>query len=174
MDYLKNLKIAYKGLGLGVHEFCWELDKTFFELIGNDEIANNNLRVDLELEMQERMMILNFLIKGEITVICDRCLDNLEIPINKQSVLYIKFGRERIEEDDDVLVIPETDYEINISDLINEYVTLSIPLKKVHGEDENGKSICNTEITEKLRTHSDEQAVDPRWEKLKNINLDTK
>lgn len=172
MDYLKNLKIAYKGLGLGVHEFSWELDKAFFELIGNNEIANNHLKVDLVLEMQERMMILNFKISGEVNVICDRCLDDLSIPIQKEADLYIKFGKERLEEDDDVLVIPDTDYEINLSELINEYVTLSIPLKKVHGEDKNGISLCNKDITEKLRAHSDEQTIDPRWEKLKNIKLE--
>ena len=169
MDYLKSLKIAYKGLSIGVHEFSWELDKSFFELIGNAEIVNNHLQVNLELEKQERMMILNFTIVGEVTVVC---LDDLKIPLNRKTVLYVKFGRERLEEDENVLVLPETDYELNVSDLINEYVTLAIPLKKIHEDDAKGNSLCNKEVTDKLRALSEEQPIDPRWDKLKNLNLE--
>lgn len=172
MDYLKSLKIAYKGLSNGDHKFSWKLDKSFFELIGNTEIISNHLQVNLELEKQERMMILNFTIVGEVTVACDRCLDDLKIPLDRKTVLYVKFGKEWLEEDENVLILPETDYELNISDLINEYVTLAIPLKKVHGNDAKGNSLCNKEVTDKLRTLSEEQPIDPRWEKLKNLNLE--
>ena len=91
----------------------------------------------------------------------------------KQSYI-IKFGHERMEESEDVMVIPENEYQIDVSELIFDYVSLFLPIKKVHGEDENGKSFCDGDVLSKLNEITEHHDVDPRWEALKNIKLDNK
>jgi len=172
VNYLKNFNIPFRGLSIGVHDYNWEIDEKFFEAIENPEISDGNLNVKLDLEKQERMMVLSFFINGEIKAQCDRCLDDLYIPIELSEVMYIKFGTERKEESEDVLIIPDSDYQIDVSGLINEYIILSLPLKKVHPTDENGNNDCNKEVIRKLEEHSGQKTVDPRWEQLKNIKLD--
>lgn len=172
MNYLKDFIIPFRGLSIGVHKYKWEIDKKFFETSENPEIDNSNLYVDLKLEKQERMLILNFTITGKVTVKCDRCLDDLELSVDNNEVLFVKFGSERKEETEEVLIIPESEYQIDVSRLINEFVTLSLPLRKVHPMDENGNSLCNKEVIKKIDEIAETKTIDPRWEKLKNLKIE--
>lgn len=172
MNYLKEYQIPFKGLNIGVHNYKWEISHKFFEAIDNSEIDDAAIEVELDLDKQERMMICNFKITGSVFVKCDRCLDKLELPVNTEEILYIKFGTENEEEADDVLIIAESEYQIDISSLINEFITLSLPLKKVHLSDDEDGDGCNIDIINKLEELSGENIVDPRWEKLKNLKID--
>ncbi|MEZ5199067.1 MAG: DUF177 domain-containing protein [Bacteroidales bacterium] len=169
---MKDFKIPYKGLSIGVHNYHWEIDRKFFEAIENPEFADGCLTVLLDLEKQERMMTLTFSIRGSVVVACDRCLENLDLPLAINEDIYIKFGSERNEEDDNVIILPESEYQIDISRLINEFITLAMPLKKAHQKDDKGAYGCNKEVLKKLEELSEKRSVDPRWEKLKDIKLD--
>ncbi len=172
MNYLNEFRISFKGLSVGNHTYNWEIHKKFFESLDNADIEDSNLNIELNLEKQDRMMILSFVIQGEVKVLCDRCLDDIFLPVNLNEKYYIKFGSERKEESENVVVIPETEYQIDVSLLINEYVTLSLPIKKVHDEDKQGKGGCNEEVIKKLDELSNNKQLDPRWEQLKNIKLE--
>lgn len=172
MDYLKEFYIPFKGLNIGVHNYKWEISHKFFEAIDNSEIDDATIEVELNLDKQERMMICNFNITGSVFVKCDRCLDELELLVNSEETLYIKFGAEYEEEADDVLIIGESEYQIDVSNLINEFITLSLPLKKVHPSGKKLSGGCNKEIISKLEELSGKNKVDPRWEQLKNLKLD--
>ena len=172
VNYLKEFRISFKGLSVGNHSYNWEIHKKFFEALENADIEDSNLNVELLLEKQDRMMILNFIIRGEVQVLCDRCLDVLYLPVNVDEKYYVKFGPEKKEESENVIVIPESEYQIDISLLINEYITLSLPIRKVHAENEDGSEGCNPEVMKKLAEISETKPIDPRWEKLKNIKFD--
>lgn len=169
VNYLKEFYIPFKGLNIGVHNYKWEVSHKFFDAIDNSEIDDAAIEVELDLEKQERMMICNFKIAGSVFVKCDRCLDKLELPVNKADTLYIKFGEDNEDEADDILYIGESEYQVDVTNLINEFITLSLPLRKVHSADGSG---CNEEIINKLEELSGKNSVDPRWEKLKNLKLD--
>ena len=172
MNYLREFSIPYRGLSIGVHSYKWEISHKFFEAIDNSDIDDASIEVVLDLEKQERMMICNFSISGVVFVKCDRCLDELELPVNIEETLYIKFGLETKEEADDVLIIADSEYQIDVSNLINEFIALSLPLKKIHSSDEKDGNGCNKEIINKLEELSGKNKVDPRWEQLKNLKLD--
>ena len=172
MNNLKDFVIPFRGLSIGVHDYNWEIDNKFFEIIENSEIGDSKLTVELKFEKQERMLVLNFFIKGNVLVQCDRCLDDLELQIDSSEVLFIKFGPEKKEESADVLIIPESEYQIDVSWFINEYITLSLPLKKVHPTDKNGNSLCNKEVLRKIDELKLKKKIDPRWENLKNLKFD--
>lgn len=172
LNYLKKFNIPFKGLSLGVHRYDWVLDKMFFEAIENPDVLDCALEVTLDLEKQERMITLDINISGHLEVTCDRCLENFNLPVSIQEKYYIKFGDERREESESVLVIPESEYQVNIADLIFDFVSLSVPIKKVHPEDQHGNSQCNRDTLSKIEEHSGQKNVDSRWDALKNINLD--
>lgn len=172
MNYLKNFVIPFRGLNPGDHRYNWEIDKTFFDAIENPEIEDCKLNIDLELEKQDRMIVLRFNIEGTVITLCDRCLEKLTLPVELNETLFIKFGSERKEESEDVLIIPDSEYQVDISKHINEYVTLSLPMKKVHPEDQTGKTGCNEETIKKLQEFSRKKTIDPRWEKLKNLKIE--
>ena len=142
---MKDFIIPFRGLSLGPHRYNWEIGKRFFESFENPEIEDAKISVGMELEKQERMMILNFMIRGEITVLCDRCQEELELNVNVVEIYYVKFGdvESQTEEDNNILIIPENEFKIDIASLVNEFITLSLPIRKVHGDEEDGKSKCN-------------------------------
>ena len=61
------------------------------------------------------MFEMNFQIEGVVMVPCDRCLDDMEIPIDTHNRLVVKFGKEYAEESDEVVVIPEDEGAINLA-----------------------------------------------------------
>ena len=169
---MKDYIIPFKGLRLGEHEFDWDLDKKFFEENENPDILDCQLKVSLLLDKKERMMELNFCISGSLTVACDRCLGPLDLSVKLDENYYIKLGLERAEESEEVLIIPESEYQIDVSLLIFDYVSLSIPMKKVHKDDKHGNPTCDMEMLNRLKDFNNTETTDPRWDALKNINLE--
>jgi uncharacterized protein len=169
LDYSKEFKIPFKGLQIGRHHFSWEIGKGFFEEFENTDIEDCRVGLALELDVLERMFTLDFTITGELMVICDRCLETMLLPIDTKHRYIIRVGHELKEESDDVLVIPENEYRIDIYQLLYDYIILAIPLKKVHAEDADGHPGCDHRILEILDKLSRKAMVDPRWEPLLNI-----
>ena len=169
---MKQFKIPFRGLSLGTHLYDWELDKQFFEAIENPDVLDGRLYLKLELEKQDRMLVLQFSISGSLEVACDRCLDPFMLPVDIQEQYFIKFGDERREESETVLVIPESEYQLDISDLVFDYVSLAIPIRKVHPDDENGIPTCNPDTYSRLEELKPQQGHDPRWDALRDLNID--
>ncbi|MGL5619718.1 MAG: YceD family protein, partial [Tannerellaceae bacterium] len=152
------------------------------------EVQKGKVKVLLTLKRTPLMFDLSFKLDGVAYVPCDRCLDDVEIPIDTTAKLIIKFGHEYSEESDEVIVIPEEEGEINLAWFIYEFVALAIPMKHVHAP---GK--CNKSMSSKLKKHSarqaddeevdgdddgfeyeedtvvDEAPQDPRWDALKDL-----
>lgn len=170
---IKEYIINFVGLKLGVHNFEYLITSSFFEAMQSEEILNTNIKLDLEFEKQANLMTLTFIFSGDFETICDRCADPLTIPIEFSETLYFNISEsESSSEDDDVISISPSDYEIDISQFVYEFIMVSIPMKRVHLNDAEGNSLCNEE-TLRLLEESKSTSIDPRWEilnKLKNEN----
>jgi uncharacterized metal-binding protein YceD (DUF177 family) len=166
--------INFGSLSKGIHEFVFEVDDSFFEHFENSVVQKVNADVLVTLEKEDTMLLLDFTIEGTATLPCDRCLDELTIDLEGYNELIVKFGEEAEEESEDVVVLPVKAHEMDVSQFIYEYITMLIPIRNVHPDDEDGNSTCNPSALkelEKYRVHEEEQKpIDPRWEALKNIN----
>ena len=167
MNYLYQFSINFINLSLGIHAFEFDLDEQFFEVYEENEISKASVKVLVSLEKQERMLVLYFDIKGSVNVMCDRCLDQFEQPVTGEARLIVKFGDSYSEESDEVVVIPESEYKLNVSQYIYEFINLFLPIKRVHLDDEQGMSKCNPEIVNRLKSPEDDEDTDPRWNVLK-------
>lgn len=164
--------IAYKGLKDGLHLFDSKVDDKFFEAFEESEIEKGNVDVNVTLNKKPTVLEFTFDIKGKVFVPCDRCLDPVEMEIEYQAPLYVKFGEETHEETDELFVISDQETEIDLSQFIYEFVHLSLPYRRVHPVDKNGKSTCNKEMLkrlEELSVNNDDTDTDPRWNDLKNL-----
>ncbi len=180
-------KIPLRTISEGIHIFDYELDNGFFEKIDSLEVKKGTVKVTVTLKKTPDIFELSFNLNGIVYVPCDRCLDDMQQPVAYKGKLYIRFGNDFSQESDEVVIIPESEGEINIAWFLYEFIILSIPPKHVHP---SGK--CNKTISSKLRKHlirnsdeddefemSDEEFVDevedeepesdPRWNKLKDI-----
>jgi uncharacterized protein len=168
LGYLKQYILPFSGLSLEKHLYHFDIVGKFFTEFDYTEIEQASINVDLTLDKQERMLVFDFVIKGSINVICDRCLDNFDFIIDKQERLIVKFGEEFGEEADDIIIIPESENQIDISSYLYEYIILMLPIKKTHPEDENGNTMCNPDIIKKLNELSKPEP-DSRWDSLKGL-----
>lgn len=175
MTTLNLYNINYKGLKPGKHNFDYVVDSSFFSEFEESEIKNCNIKVDLELEMKNSFFILNFDFKGTVVVECDRCLDdiNLDVDYSEKVYVYLKEddGVSDMEEDADIVFFPPSEDIFNVSQLIYEFVHLNLPFQRLHGEDEDGNSLCDESVTKYLGD-SEEEKIDPRWSQLSNLKGD--
>lgn len=169
MKQMDDYVIPFKGLAEEIHQFHYEIDGSFFEELAFTELHHGFVIVDLVLNKQERMMTLHFSIKGDVEVSCDRCLESFRMPLEGERELYLKFGDEYKEEDEDVIVLPLDAYQIDIRPFLYEYIMLMLPIKRVHPEEEDDTSGCNPEMLQLLNQHQAVGYTDARWDALKEI-----
>lgn len=169
MTGLKDYIIQFSGLKNGLHQFDYEVDDRFFELFDYSEIKKGNVKVGLTFEKKERMLILTFSISGVVAVICDRCLDEFDEYVESTHRLIFKFGKELGEESDDIVIIPESQYQVDISHHIYEYIALALPIQKIHPLGPKGEMLCNAEMIAKINPADNAEKNDERWKELKKL-----
>jgi uncharacterized metal-binding protein YceD (DUF177 family) len=170
---LESLKIDLKGLEAEATSLTFDLDDSFFEALDGAEVKKGSLHVSVSIRKAPGFYELQLHTVGTIIIPCDRCLDDMEQPVDTENRLVAKLGSEYSEEDD-IIVVPEDEGILDISWFIYEFAILVIPIRHVHAP---GK--CNPAMTQALEElsadrSSDEesnQSADPRWEKLKNLNV---
>ena len=161
MNSLEFLKIDLKGLKEEDTSLELSLDDEFFAALDGAEVKQGSLHVSVSIRKVSGFFEFLFHTKGHIIIPCDRCLDDMEQPVETENRLVVKLGSSYSEEDD-IIVVPEDEG------------ILDIPIRHVHAP---GK--CNPAMTKALEElsadrSSDEestQETDPRWDKLKNLKV---
>ena len=163
-------------------EYQYQLDNLFFAELDAPEVQKGKLNVTLKVRKTSAIYQLDFHTEGHVIVNCDRCLDEMEQPVETDDRMKVKLGAE-FSEIDDIVVVPEEDGYINVAWFIYEFIALSIPMKHVHAP---GK--CNKGMVSKLSKHlrvvkeeeddsfedmvdaeEETREIDPRWNELKKI-----
>ncbi len=168
MEKNKEYTIPFAGLKAGIHEFEYSISERFFDDKPLSEIKKADLRVHLQLTKQSEIMILDFTMAGSVHVPCDRCGDELNLPVEGTQQLIIKLNAAAGDEKDEALSLPSSETEIDVSPYICEYINLVVPLRRAHASEED----CNQDVLKKLDklSHKQEKS-DPRWEALKKIKF---
>ena len=137
--------IPLNGLTAGKNEFFIHAGKAFFESFENEEILDADLQIRILVEKSGRYIGIDCDIEGEVTVECDRCLEMLQMPVDEQVRLSVKFGEEESEIGQDaereVIFVKEDDTELDMSQIVYDYACLALPMQRVH---EPGG--CNPEV----------------------------
>ena len=141
----EKFTIPLNGLATGKNEFFVHVGKEFFSSFENEEILDADLQVRILVEKSGRYVGVDCDIEGDVTVECDRCLEPLEMPIDAQVRLSVKFGEEEVSEigsenEREVIFVKEDDAELDMSQIIYDYACLALPMQRVHEEGE-----CNPE-----------------------------
>lgn len=172
MKDLKKYVIPFAGLKEGRHEFEFDVDDSFFDQFDSSEIKKGKLGVSVILLKSQQILEMSFNINGSVKTICDRCLDEFDLPVTYQGKLFFKFGEESYELTDEIMILSSSEHEINISQFIYEFIHLALPYRRIH-PDINGVSGCNEGMIKKLESLKINEIkgknYNPSWEKLKEI-----
>lgn len=156
MGNRREYDIAFVGLKPGIHEFNYEIDDKFFANYKQTDFNNCYASIKLSLEKNHSFMLLKFEVGGSVSVVCDRCGNNLPMDLWDEFNLVIKQVENpdemnQNEEDPDVFYISRTESHIHLADWIYEFVILSIPNQRMCSEEEMGGPQCNKEILAMLK-----------------------
>ena len=86
------------------------------------------------------MMVAHFLIKGNVTKPCDRCNDDVSVSIKSENQIIYKFGGVS-NEDENLIVLEPSQYQLILGPLFYELVVFSLPLRSIHKEGQ-----CNQQM----------------------------
>ncbi|MDR2805367.1 MAG: DUF177 domain-containing protein [Dysgonamonadaceae bacterium] len=189
MGKFDTYKVDLKGMQQEVQNYEYFLDNPFFANIDGEELQKGKIHVQLTVTRIAGAFNLAFKLSGNAVIPCDRCLDDMDYPIETTARLIVKFGKDYSEESDEIVIIPEAEGVINLAWFLYEFVALAIPIKHIHAP---GK--CNKQMSAKLKKHTakatdddafdidgnDTHAIaedpednsDPRWDALKQLDLE--
>lgn len=178
MKVLKAFTIPFIGLKVAEHHFDYQIDKTFFQNFEYNEFNAAGVKIDLKFEKKTTLLELYFSAIGSVNVNCDITNEPYNQAINDELKLVVKFGNEYNDDNEDILIVPHGEYEINVAQYIYELIVLAVPAKRIHPGVEDGT--LQSEILSKLEelspsegdeTKSSEE-IDPRWNNLKKLLTD--
>lgn len=168
--------IPLRGLKEGSHLYDFKIDSRFFDNFEKSEIHEAVLEALVRLVKRSSHIEMKIVITGTVSLTCDRCLDLYTQEISTSDTILVKYGDHWEEVDDEVIIIPHGETEFILDQLFYEFTHLGLPLKKMHPDDENGKSTCNPEMLERLKQHlvrdhgKNSEPYREELEKLKNID----
>lgn len=178
MRELKAYTIQFVGLKVGKHHFDYEIDNTFFKDFEYKEFNDANLKVNLLFEKKTTLLELAFEVSGSVNVNCDITNEPYDQRIEDTFKLVVKFGESYNDDNEEILIIPHGEYQINVAQYIYELIVLAVPIKKVHPGIEDGS--LDSDILKKLKELSPKEKTedknteetDPRWDTLKKLLTD--
>lgn len=158
------------GLSNRAHSFDYKIGDAFFQQYGSEILSGGEFEAKVVLDKHETFIDADFTIAGKAKLVCDRSLEPFEEPMNIHRKVMFKYGEEPTELTDEIVVISRDEQSLELGQLMYEFISLEIPIKKLHprfrDEDDNegkneGKIVYRSEIKE--------EDIDPRWEKLKKL-----
>ena len=174
---LKQFSIPFTGLKIGKHQFDFEIDNSFFDAFEYSLVKKGDLKVTVELDKQETMLLLQIRLKGTIKLDCDKCLAEFDAPLDISERQIVKFAEDELESDDlEIIMLSKKESSIDIAEILYEFITVSIPYIKICEQNGNGVQ-CDKEMIERLESlaapsqKEEEETTnsDPRWEALKKL-----
>ena len=188
MSKTREFLIPFVGLKLGKHNFEYQISKEFFENFDYDEFQNSDIKVNVVLDKKSNMLELDFKHKGTVNVPCDLTSEDFDLPIKGKMKLIVRFGDEFNNDNEELLILPHGEFELDVAQYIYEMIALSVPLKRVHPGVKDGSlqtealtklnelkvkdSGTNTKAKQTKEESKQEEDIDPRWDKLKKLLTD--
>ena len=179
MCSLDQLRIDLMQVNGAPEERKMHLTDDFFEAVGATEVSRGDVDVTPKVSAVGSSFRVDYSFCGTLVLPCDICLDDMAQPVEGSGSLVVRLGKEP-SEDGDTIVIDENEGMLDMAWYVYESIALSIPIRHVH---ETGK--CNVAMTELTREYiadsdgeraaarssDEEQDIDPRWAKLKDLNI---
>lgn len=188
---MASFKLKLKTLPFGSTVINGELDGAFFNDMGPSEVRQACAKATLAVTRKgDNDYHVEIACKGTVTVACDRCLDDLTLPVEASYDLNLKQqGHELDDSTDGLLIVPDQWREVDLAPLVRDTVLLAIPASHSHAPGDcdsammelleqhraviapDDESAADREADEEREDNKDDSAAstDPRWDALKKL-----
>lgn len=183
MDTQGTYTIDLLNMRADAATFHYVLDDAFFRAAESHLLRGGQVEANLTVKKTGGAFRFDFHLAGTVTVTCDRCLEDMLLPVEAECGMTVRLGEEYVD-DGDIVTVPHEEGRINIAWNLYEFVALEVPIQHVH---EDGQ--CNEEMLNRLHEHlaheggddagecaceteerpDKDKPIDPRWNDLKKI-----
>ncbi|GEM_PF-4791934 len=167
MDVNSGHILPIQGLEVGVHQFRYHFDSTFFDQFESN-LVHGDFDILLTVEKQATMLDLKIQFEGHEATACDRCLANIRIPVTGEARLILKFDDEpRIE--GGIVFLPHGTPFFDAGPFIYESIAVALPLVKRFDCERLSPKPCNTDVLKHLNETQNAAPSADVWAELKKL-----
>ena len=140
------MKLKIKTLPFGTHAVECHLDESFFNTDEQIEVRRADVDVTLTVTRKsESTFRLEISCRGTVTTACDRCLEDLDLPVDVDYRLNVEqMGTELDDSNDELLIVPSDWRELDAAPIVRDTVLLAIPMTHCHENEDD----CNAAYDE--------------------------
>jgi len=175
MDALAPFRIPAATLKADQASFEWKLGPEFLVIFDDQHEAEKGLfTVTMELQRTAGITTLYFLIRGIVDTPCDRCMAAIQMPVEGEYQMIVKFGDPADTTDEAVFVHPESP-DLNVGSHIYDFILLSIPIsRRIPGCNSSANPPCDLTVLSYLSLNNENDNPnggndDSPWEDLKKV-----
>lgn len=117
-----------------------------------DDILEADIDVALTGNRHGDVYDLDLRLTGRMSTPCDRCLDPVEVPVDVEEHLTLRYGLEHDESKDGVVVLSDQETVYDLGPYLRDTLMLALPMRRVHAPGE-----CNPGMEEYLSGDMDEE-----------------
>lgn len=167
MQKNNKYKINYHLLKEGKSSLEYDIDSEFFGLVEDSEIYGGECKATIELQKGLSLLKMSISIVGTVKVDCDRCLEEVTIPINYEGTLIVKITH-AVEEyefvvddkgEDTIMMNPSVE-DMDLSEYLYDSIILSLPMQRVHTGVAGGEGGCNPDMMNRFTIITNESDID--------------
>ncbi len=163
------MKIIISNLADGEHLYAFDEDAEIFSL--GDYTVKDKILVNVRLVKSNRQVHAAVNFNCNFVFPCDRCTEDFEMNIAGNFEAVYKYSRDPEElgsgEGGNIFFIaPEKNF-IDLTELVREYILISLPMRKAPAETDGKCSYCG-KTEEEILQNKKTQDINPVWDKLLN------
>ncbi len=172
----KEFIIPFSGLKQGKHEFNYVIENEFFESFGYTDFNSANLGLQVLLNKMSTILEFDLVASGTVNLDCDITSEPYDQEVASKLHLVVKFGETYNNEDDEILIIPHGEHQVNIAQYVYEILVLAVPQKRVHPGVVDGtldsEALKRLDALQPKEKRDNNENTDPRWDALKKLITD--
>lgn len=122
--------LPLKGLKTGNHTFNLTADQAFFATFPDSPVKDAKLQLLLTVDKRHGDLVLDFDFSGTIRTECDRCLAEVDFPVNGQEQLMVQYTADEDANSDDpgLVLLPMEEHQLNVAPYAYEFFLLGLPM----------------------------------------------
>ena len=163
-------ELPLKNLDTGTYEYSFEVDDAFFEANKNGLIKKGAVVANATVEINPDLIIFTLDHQGFMETACDRCLEQIRLPISGHGQILVKIVDEP-QREDEVVYLQRDSEKLDLAPLINEMITIALPIVKTYDCELEEVTPCNQEVLNRLGRSEETSDVSSSWEELKRLKL---
>lgn len=149
--------------------YNFSITPLFFERFEESIIKEGEIKVNIAIEHSSNTYPTVIQNKGTVKLECDRCLNLIDFPVEGEIEFVIKLVDKEKEDEDEIVYVSAHEAVFNASQHIYDSIYLSLPIRKTC-DAANIAGGCDEKVIEKLELKDDDnETIDPRWDKLKDL-----